>query len=330
MSLVSAHWFDLLVVVTLIVGFKIGQRKETLQQLISICHWALTLVICLFLYKLPAIWLAKTLSMQPDFLALIIFPIEFAIVYFLLNSKRRRIAKSVVEKEPFGHWEHHTTKVAGALRFFTFLFVLMAWISGKSVTEKDISDYKAFCENNFAGIMFPVPATIHHDIFNGSFTGKVAKEYLNGLLMTAIPRVQYAEKPVAPAVTRTVKLKELDNNFEKESDPIDAKEKSKEPTAKTAETSQTSSGSASRKQVYHGLTLRGISGSGDKLFALINDETFKAGDVNSIRIEDGKVTLHCDQILKSSARVRVGDKPETIVLELGVVTDLEGKPIVKK
>lgn len=330
MSLLNSHWFDLVAVVVLIVGFKTGQHKEALPKLLSAIRWALTLLICLFLYKLPALWLAKKFSMQPDTVALMLFPLEFLIVFFLVGIVWKRVTNIYSDKEPFGKWEHHMTKVAGSLRFLVFLLVAMAWISGRYVTEKDIRDHKTFCKENFGGITYPVLSTINNDMFNGSYTGKFAKDYLGGILMTPLPRVDYGEKPLVAGnpKLRKAQLRELDTNFQME-DKKTGEGKVKEKGEQESATGDPTNGTPSGQIVYHDITLKGISGTGDRLFALINDQTFSAGELSSVRFQDRKIVVQCLQILQRSVKVHLDGKPEMVELQLGVATGLDGKPLVK-
>lgn len=344
MSLASAHWFDFVVIVAVIAGFKIGQRKETLPQLLAVVHWALTLLLCTLLYKAPALWLAKKLSMQPDVMALIIFPVEFAVVYFLLMILRRRFSLIMEKAEPFGRWERHLTKLAGALLFLVYLLVIMAWISGRYVTEKDIRDHEAFCKENFGGITYPVLCTVNDDIFNKSFTGKFSRRHLDSMLMTALPRFDYGEKP-APAIVQTsrkAQLRELGNDFElkdkKEGTGKEMGGKGSSAALRDGDVNERSNDNAAKSRssggsggnTYHDITLKGISGSEDNPFALINDQTFRAGELSSIKFEDQKIMVQCIQILKNSALVRLDNQPETIELKLGIATNLKGEPVAKE
>ncbi|MFN7139998.1 MAG: CvpA family protein [Limisphaerales bacterium] len=340
MSLISTFWFDLVVIAVLVLGFKLGQRKEPIPQFLSIAHWILTLLICLFLYEAPAIWLAKKFSMQPDTIALILFPIEFLLVYFLLGFGRRRLAKKIVTKEAFGNWEIRVSKTAGALRFFIFLLAITGWIHGRYVTAQDIKDHQKFCEENFGGITFPVLSTINDDMFNGSYSGKFARKYLSAVMMTPIPRVDYGE-PAPTAVSsrkRKVQLREVDLEFESAQGMNVGKNGKEQEERRVGESeaevvdgaNKTADGISSHRIIYRDITLRGISGSGERLFALINDQTFGAGELSSIKIDDRRIHVECVQILHDSVVVKVEGNPEPFELRLGVATNLKGEPVIKQ
>jgi uncharacterized membrane protein required for colicin V production len=321
MSHFTAHWFDFVLVIVLIVGFILGTRKAALAQVLSFFNWALALFICSFLYRAPALWLASCLSLQPDVMALVVFPLELVLVYLLLRIIRRKIASKKAENEPLGNSDHHVAKIAGPLRFMIFILIFMSWINGVYVTEKDLEDHRAFIRDNFGSISFPTLSTVKDDIFNGSYSGRFAKNHLNAILMTAIPRVEYVEKPVSPVQPRErkVKLKELNNEFENEG-------KAKVPPEKTVEPRK----SAQNVIVYHDITLKGISGRGDRLFALINGQTFQAGESNMVKYEERKIGLECVKIRENSVLVRFEAVPEPVELTIGVGTNDKGERLNKK
>lgn len=339
MSLLTNYWFDFLVVAVLVMGFTLGPKKPAMPQFLSALHWLLTFLICLFLYKTPAIWLSKKMGIQPDVVALMLFGFELLVVFVLLSFVLRRFKEKMLEKKaPFGELEPRVARVAGALRAFVFLFIAVGWISGRYVTEQDLKDHEAFWKENFGSISFPSLRTIRHDMFENSFSGRFAETYLSGVMMTAIPHVDLGDQPskFVAAVKRTVKLRELDDNFEKESDSSgkagkagkDGIDKIKEPNA-AEDGSTNSSGIAQHQIIYHDISLRGISGSGERLFALINDQTFQSGELSTIRFEDRKLAVQCLKILNDSVLIRFKDQTNSIELKLGIAVNLKGEPILK-
>jgi hypothetical protein len=261
--------------------------------------------------------------------ALVIFPIELVMMYVLLIFALRPIENRVKE-DPFGNSEHRMTKMAGVLRFSVFLLIAMAWVSGRYVTEKDLADHKKFSEENLAGISFPVLSTIQRDIFNGSFSGRFSKKYLSRALLTPIPRFDYPDKPApAPKVAKKEPvLRDLNEEFERKPNGKENPKPAAKPP-KEHETAALKPSAEAPKTIYRDLTLKGISGTGDRRLALINDQTLGVGETVSIKIENRKIVIHCVQILENSALVRVEDKADPIKLQLGIATNLKGEPVTQ-
>jgi TPR repeat protein len=57
--------------------------------------------------------------------------------------------------------------------------------------------------------------------------------------------------------------------------------------------------------VYSDLTLKGISGSGNRRFAMINDQTFSPGDQLPVKVADKKLKVRCIEIRERSVIVTI-------------------------
>jgi thioredoxin-related protein len=66
---------------------------------------------------------------------------------------------------------------------------------------------------------------------------------------------------------------------------------------------------------YGALTLKGISGTGERRMVLINNASLMTGEIASVKVEDGEVKVRCQEIRDDSVLVVVADK--TIDLKLG-------------
>lgn len=64
------------------------------------------------------------------------------------------------------------------------------------------------------------------------------------------------------------------------------------------------------------LSLKAITGPSDKRLALINNQTFAAGEERMVRVPNGQVRVRCVEIGDSSVVVTVENEPERKVLKL--------------
>jgi thioredoxin-related protein len=65
---------------------------------------------------------------------------------------------------------------------------------------------------------------------------------------------------------------------------------------------------------YEALALKGISGPKDRRMALINNETFLAGETAKVKVKDGRVEVCCKEIREDSVLVTVDGKPAELKL----------------
>lgn len=65
------------------------------------------------------------------------------------------------------------------------------------------------------------------------------------------------------------------------------------------------------------LILKGISGSSNRRFALINDKTLMAGEQGRVRVGDSNILVHCFEIRSNSVLIQAGNAKEKLELHLG-------------
>jgi hypothetical protein len=325
------HWFDLLVIVAIGLGVYLNRHGNALHQIFGVIHWLAVLVVCAFLYKKPAMWLADATGMRPDIAALILYPLIVAAVYFLFGIKRRSLAKQADKVEMFGHREYHVAMAVGGLKAAIILFVGMAWINARYVTDADLHDYDVFCQDNFGGIHWPTLSTVQEDVFVDALSGRMARKYLSRVLVTPLPppalppEALMAKKGKGKEVNLSAKLgkgpdgadaiiDELENGRGKKHWGTKEGEGSAvETTNKTASAVKTE---RAAEIIYRQLSLKGISGTGAKRMALINNQTLLQGEEQLVKVEDHKVKVRCEEIREASVVIRVDDQAKLIELLL--------------
>ncbi len=65
---------------------------------------------------------------------------------------------------------------------------------------------------------------------------------------------------------------------------------------------------------YGELTLKGISGGKDRRMALINNETFMAGETGNVKVQDGRVEIICNEVREDSVLITVDGKQRELKL----------------
>lgn len=66
------------------------------------------------------------------------------------------------------------------------------------------------------------------------------------------------------------------------------------------------------------LSLKGVSGTEGRRFALINDKTFAAGEEREIAVGNGRVRVHCLEIREDSVTVDVNGNRQELRLRPGL------------
>ena len=71
------------------------------------------------------------------------------------------------------------------------------------------------------------------------------------------------------------------------------------------------SGITAAPKRYDDLKLTGLSSSGVRRFAIINNQTFAAGETARVKLKDGEVNIHCREIRAKSVLVQVDNATDT-------------------
>ncbi len=306
------HWFDLVLVLAFGVSMYFYRHSNSVKQILGVLHWLLVFVISAFVYKYPASWLMQSFDMRPDVAALIIYPLIVALFYFLLGVKRKSMARDADKVEMFGRQEYRVAMFMGALKTVAITLVVIAWVHGRYVTPFELEEYEKFCQENFGSIRWPTLSTVQRDIFSESFSGKAVEKYMKRLMVAAVP-------PTAEQQAATIAKAAKEKEVKLPSKPI------KEETADAvlndlAREKKTNAASPQPMKIheinYGQLSLKGITGTGARRMALINNQTLRQGDTDFVKVEDRKVKVFCQEIRDNSVLVRVDDKPQPLELLL--------------
>ena len=320
------HWFDVLLVLILAVGGFFCRYSGAMIQIARLLQCLLALVISSFLYSWPATSIASAFLWRPDIIALILYPIILAIVYFALSYGRRQLFGKEAKVDLFGRADPAIAVSAGALRAAALLLFVASWIHGRYATEADVREYEKFCAENLGGIQFPVLSTMRRDIFIESYSGRLLDRYAGYFLLAALPppeNVLRAEEAAKTGPTLTQKVARNRGKAPVGADEI-INELENGPNKKevSGASSNAIEGASFYEFVYGHLSLKGISGVGKNRLALINNQTLSEGETQSVKVDKQKVKVFLKEIRDTSVIVQVDGKPELIELKLpGSETD---------
>ena len=315
------HWFDLFLIIAIGIGVYINRHANALDQILGVIQWLLVLAGTAFLTRKPAMWVAESVDMRPDVAALILYPLIAAFIYFIIAIRRRSILRQAEQVEFFGRQEYRVAMFMGGIKAFLIVFVSIAWLHGRYVTEEDLRAYKAFCQDNFGNIEWPVPATVREDVFEKAYTGKTAGQYFDFLLLKALPPLDsQLAAAKAKGNSKEVKISAKGGEGPGGADAvIDELENGRNKKRKDA-TTDVATGTRNHETIYHELMLKGISGTGAQRLALINNQALKQGESELVKVEKKKVKVYCEEIRDSSVVIRVDDEPELVELQLNAAS----------
>ena len=110
--------------------------------------------------------------------------IGICVVALIIHSLLKKVFKEKVSgSNAFGSGEYYLGMVAGAFRYACIILVLLALMNARQYTQQEIQSQNAFQETNFGAIRFPTLISFQSAVFERSFTGSMARNYLSTYLI---------------------------------------------------------------------------------------------------------------------------------------------------
>ncbi|MDB6026875.1 MAG: Colicin production protein [Verrucomicrobiales bacterium] len=180
------HWFDLLMIVGLAWGLRCGRRRGVSGELLFLLEWIAIFFICGLYYEQTGMRLANSLNISPNIGFVLVYILIGCVVKGVCGILHRAVGNKLVSKDFFGRWEYYLGILAGMARMACILFVVLALLCAKHVTQQDLYSMEAFQKENFGGVTFPTLGEMKYESLNRSVSGKLANYWFNRLLINAV------------------------------------------------------------------------------------------------------------------------------------------------
>lgn len=176
MSLMPS-WFDLVVVVLLLVGLFRGRKRGMSEELLPVLQWLLIVVLGAHFYE-PA---GKLLSQASGMGILVCYLTVYVGIALVIKSLflvfKRFVGEKLVGSDLFGRMEYYFGIVAGGLRYMCMVLVALALLNARLYTAAERKAMAKMQQENFGSISFPTLDSIQAGVFEESFAGRQAKHY---------------------------------------------------------------------------------------------------------------------------------------------------------
>lgn len=200
------NWFDLAVIVWLIIGIFRGRKHGMSQELLPLTQWiAFVIVASLFYIQIARPLAQRTgLTLLPCAIAAYVF--VGCMVYGLLGNLKKKLDDTFQEGDYFGSGEYYLGMTSGVIRFTCILIALLAVMNSRIITKAERDATLKMQEKNFEGIRFPTYGEIQNDVLLESATGNFVRAYLpHFLIHTVNDNDAPAPKHLGPSKTAVAK-----------------------------------------------------------------------------------------------------------------------------
>lgn len=181
------NWFDVVVFLTLLIGYKRGQTRGMSQESLSVLKWIGIVTVAAIAYEPLGLWLSTAAGLSQ----LLSFVIAYAAIAGVVALIFVFIGSSLGEKlkgsDAFGSAEFHLGKPAGMLRFLCILLALLALLNARYYSTAEVRAAAKYQNDNYGSNLFPTLCSIQDGVFRESFLGKQAKEHISFLFIKPTP-----------------------------------------------------------------------------------------------------------------------------------------------
>jgi len=178
------NWFDLLLLVVLVVGVIRGRKRGMSHEFLDLIQWLAIIGGGAFLYAPVGQMFAQMTSFSMLFSYIFVYlGIAVVIKLFFLMIKHS-VGDKLIGSDVFRGGEYYLGMLAGLVRFACVLTLVLAVLHARQFSSAEIAAQEKFNKDVYGSDFFPSWHAVQVDVFENSLSGKFIKQQLSFLLIT--------------------------------------------------------------------------------------------------------------------------------------------------
>jgi hypothetical protein len=183
------NWFDIMVVVLLLLGVRSGRKHGMSQEVMFMLTWVAIVILCGIAYEPMGLWLASTAGLGKLLAYVLGYILAAAFVGMVFVFLKRVIGERLKGSDTFGKAEYYLAMPAGMVRFACVILAFLALLNARLYQTYEIKAMTKFQDENYGSQFFPTLQSVQSEVLEQSFVGSQVKKNLSFLLI----------KPTAPS-----------------------------------------------------------------------------------------------------------------------------------
>jgi uncharacterized membrane protein required for colicin V production len=189
------NWFDCLVVVMLLLGFRQGRKNGMSQEMIPTGQWLAIIFAGAFLYQPLGDMLSQSSPMTHLSCYIAVYIGLAIVVKIAFTLVKKSLGGKLVESSVFGGAEYYLGMISGSIRFSCILLAVMALLNAPYYSPQEVAFNKAKDLELYGSNFFPGIASVQSDVFRHSLIGSLVKDRASFLLISSTkPEVKQLKK----------------------------------------------------------------------------------------------------------------------------------------
>ncbi len=187
LSKVRFDYFDVFVIIWLLIGVVVGRRRGMSQEILPTLQWVGIVVAAGIFYHPFSLMVHQYAAV--DMLWSSVF--SYVLIGFGVHLVYLFIKKAIGEKlngtDLFGRSEYYLGMAAGAARFACMLVALLALMNARIISKTELAQTEKMQRDNFSDIRFPTYGSVQQAVLFDSFTGSLIESNLQAVLIYPVP-----------------------------------------------------------------------------------------------------------------------------------------------
>ena len=182
-SYLPINWFDIVVIVLLLVGYARGRKNGMSKELMVVMKWIAVVLVSAIAYEPLGLWLDSMLHIGQLASFLLGYSLTAVLVLLVFTYLNSTIGRKLAGSDTFGKGEFYLAMPAGILRFACVIIAVLALLNARQYRTAEIKAQAKYDQDNYGSSFFPHLYNIQDDVFEKSLTGAQVKKYMSFLLI---------------------------------------------------------------------------------------------------------------------------------------------------
>ncbi|MDB6024321.1 MAG: Colicin production protein [Verrucomicrobiales bacterium] len=202
-------WFDLVVLILLVVGFFRGRKHGMSQEILFLLQWLLIVVVAGQYYEPLSKMLYEQGLFGPLACNLMVYIAVVLVIKLIFTNLKKAIGEKIFGSDVFGKYEFYLGMVAGILRYACITLFIISLANASAFSQQEINERRKKQVAELGSSYFPSIPEVQDQVLNASFTGRLVKEHLSRILLKPASPTEDAKKKEGPAKRRESMIDEV-------------------------------------------------------------------------------------------------------------------------
>ena len=177
------NWFDVLVIVVLLVGYSRGRKQGMSKELLQVMKWLTVVLAGAIGYEPLGLWLDSVLHLGKLTSYILAYCFIAGLILLMFIWVNDTLGRKLAGTDTFGKGEFYLAMPAGMLRFACILVALLALLNARLYRTAEIKAMQKFQNDNYGSQFFPTLASVQAEVFEESFVGPQVRKYMSFMLI---------------------------------------------------------------------------------------------------------------------------------------------------